>query len=86
MAHFKKKGLCLLRVQRKLISADPQRPAILARVRWTWCHLPDEDVLLFFDMQPIVVKAYGGRRYTSAKRLVLEKQQNPGPLLSVPPI
>ena len=75
MAHLKKRGLCLRRVQRKLISADPQRPAILARIRWTWCHLPDEGVLLFFDVQPIVVKAYGGRRYTSAKRLVLEKQQ-----------
>lgn len=75
MAHPKKRGLCLRRVRRKLISADPQRPAILARIRWTWRHLPDEGVLLFFDVQPITVKAYGGRRYTSAKRLVLEKRQ-----------
>jgi hypothetical protein len=31
--------------------------------------------LLFFDVQPIAVKAYGGRRYTSAKRLVLGRAQ-----------
>lgn len=31
--------------------------------------------MLFFDVQPIAVKAYGGRRYSSAKRLVLEKYQ-----------
>ena len=29
--------------------------------------------MVFFDVQPIAVKAYGGRRYTSAKRLVLER-------------
>ena len=32
-------------------------------------------MLLFFDEQPIAVKAYGGRRYTSAKRLILERAQ-----------
>jgi len=32
-------------------------------------------VLVFFDVQPITVKAYGGRRYTSARRLVLPRQQ-----------
>jgi hypothetical protein len=32
-------------------------------------------VLLFFDVQPITVKAYGGRRYTSAPRLVLPAAQ-----------
>ena len=32
-------------------------------------------MLLFFDEQPIAVKAYGGRRYTSAKRLILERKQ-----------
>ena len=32
-------------------------------------------MLLFFDEQPIAVKAYGGRRYTSSKRLVLERAQ-----------
>jgi transposase len=32
-------------------------------------------VLLFFDVQPIPVKAYGGSRFTSARRLVLEKAQ-----------
>lgn len=31
--------------------------------------------MVFFDVQPIAVKAYGGRRYTSAKRLVLERYQ-----------
>jgi transposase len=31
--------------------------------------------MLFFDSQPIAVKAYGGRRYTSAQRLVLEQRQ-----------
>jgi transposase len=31
--------------------------------------------MVFFDVQPIAVKAYGGRRYTSAKRLVLAKHQ-----------
>lgn len=32
-------------------------------------------MLLFFDEQPIAVKAYGGRRYTGAKRLILERAQ-----------
>jgi len=31
--------------------------------------------MIFFDIKPIAVKAYGGRRYTSAKRLVLERYQ-----------
>lgn len=31
--------------------------------------------MLFFDIKPIAVKAYGGCRYTSAKRLVLERYQ-----------
>lgn len=34
--------------------------------------------MVFFDVQPIAVKAYGGRRYTSAKRLVLERYQKTG--------
>jgi transposase len=62
-------------VERKLVSHDPRRRAILARIRWVWHHLPRRGVLLFFDVQPIPVKAYGGRRVTSAKRLVLEKAQ-----------
>ena len=61
------------RVERKLISHDPRRLAILARIRLVWRHLPRNGVLLFFDVQPIPVKAYGGRRFTSAKRLVLER-------------
>lgn len=32
-------------------------------------------MLLFFDVQPITVKAYGGRRYSSAARLVLPAAQ-----------
>jgi transposase len=63
------------RVERKLISHDPRRCAILARIRYLWRHLPRNGVLLFFDVQPIAVKAYGGRRLTSAKRLVLERAQ-----------
>jgi transposase len=31
--------------------------------------------LLFFDVKPVTVKAYGGRRYTSARRLVLASHQ-----------
>lgn len=62
-------------MQRKFLSHDPHRPAILARIRRVWKHLPRRGVLLFFDVQPISVKAYGGRRYTSAPRLVLEKKQ-----------
>lgn len=63
------------RVQRKLVSQDPQRPAILARLRWIFRHLPTGGRLLFFDVKPIAVKAYGGKRYTSAKRLVLARNQ-----------
>jgi hypothetical protein len=32
-------------------------------------------VLLFFDIKPITVKAYGGRRFSSAKKLVLPRYQ-----------
>lgn len=31
--------------------------------------------MVFFDTKPIAVKAYGGRRYTSAKKLVLPRRQ-----------
>lgn len=71
-----KGGLSFRRVQRKLISSDPQRPAILGRIRLIWRHLPHQGVLIFLDVQPITVTAYGGRRYTAAKRLVLPRQQN----------
>jgi len=37
--------------------------------------LPAAGRLLFFDVKPIAVKAYGGRRYTAAKRLVLSRAQ-----------
>jgi hypothetical protein len=62
-------------VQRKLVSADPQRLAILSRIRGVWNHLPTNGVLLFFDVKPVFVKAYGGRRYTKQLRLVLPKRQ-----------
>ncbi len=32
-------------------------------------------MLVFFDVKPIAVKAYGGRRFSSAPRLVLERYQ-----------
>ena len=62
------------RVERKLISQDPQRPVILARIRWVFQHLPPNGVLVFFDVKPVTVKAYGGRRW-SGHRLVLRKYQ-----------
>lgn len=62
-------------MQRKLLSPDPQRPAILARLGWIFRHLPSGGHLLFFDVKPMAVKAYGGRRYTSAKRLMLLRNQ-----------
>jgi transposase len=37
--------------------------------------LPPGGRLLFFDVKPIAVKAYGGRRYTSTQRLVLARDQ-----------
>jgi len=70
-----KGGIRFRRVQRKLISHDPQRRAILARIRQVFKHLPPNGVLLSFDVKPIAVKAYGGRRFTSAKQLVLERYQ-----------
>lgn len=63
------------RVRRKLISQDPQRRAILRQIKYVFTHLPPDGVLLFFDVQPIAVKAYGGRRFSSAKRLVLDRRQ-----------
>jgi transposase len=62
-------------VQRELRSRDPRRPAILARIRGIWRHLPPRGVLLFFDVQPIAVKTYGARRYTSARRLAVGARQ-----------
>lgn len=68
-------GIRFQRVRRKLISHDPQRRAILSRIRRVFKHLPADGVLLFFDIKPVTVKAYGGRRFSSAKRLVLERYQ-----------
>ena len=71
----RKRGLYFRRVQRKLLSQDPRRRAILARLRLLWQRLPRAGVLVFFDVKPVAVKAYGGRRYTSARRLVLARAQ-----------
>ncbi len=49
--------------------------AILARIRAIWRHLPRGAHLLFFDVKPVTVKAYGGSRYTSEERLVLGRPQ-----------
>ena len=61
-AGAQKRGLRLRRVQRKLLSQDPQRRAILSRLRVIWRHRPKQGILLFFDVKVIAVKAYGGRR------------------------
>jgi hypothetical protein len=74
-ASAQKRGLRLRRVKRKLLSQDPQRRAILSRLRVIWRHRPKQGILLFFDVKVIAVKAYGGRRYTAAKQLVLAQQQ-----------
>ncbi len=48
---------------------------ILHRLRAWWHHRPRRAILAFFDVQPITVKAYGGRRYTREKQLVLARNQ-----------
>ena len=63
------------RIKRKLLSHDPQRLAILSRLRALVQRLVRNGTFLFFDVKPIAVKAYGGRRYSSARRLVLERRQ-----------
>ena len=70
-----KRGYTLRRVRRKLFSTDPNRHLILHRLRTWWHNRPRGAILAFFDVQPITVKAYGGRRYTRAKRLVLRRNQ-----------
>jgi transposase len=65
----------LRRVRRKLLSSDPQRRAILRRLKGLWRHRRRGELLAFFDVQPITVKAYGGRRYTHEKQLILAAKQ-----------
>jgi hypothetical protein len=48
---------------------------ILHRLQTWWQHRPRRAIFTLFDVPTITVKAYGGRCYTSAKRLVL--QRNP---------
>jgi transposase len=62
-------------VRRKLLSTDPQRPAILRRLKGLWRHRRRGSLLAFFDVQPITVKAYGGRRYSREKELILQAKQ-----------
>lgn len=47
----------------------------MSRLRALVRRLPPNGALLFFDIQPIAVKAYGGRHYSPAERLVLERRQ-----------
>ncbi len=70
-----KGGYRLRHVRRKLVCTDPNRPVILYRLRTWWRHRPRRALLAFFDVQPITVKAYGGRRSTRAQRLVLAQNQ-----------
>lgn len=73
--HQASRGARLRCGERKLVRHDPRRHAILACIRRSWRHVPRRGVLLFFDVQPIPVKADGGRRLTAARRLMLEKAQ-----------
>ena len=54
---------------------DPQRRAILRRLKGFWQHRRRGSLLAFFDVQPITVKAYGGRRYTREAQLILSAKQ-----------
>jgi hypothetical protein len=63
-------------VRRKLLSNDPQRRAILRRLKGLWRHRRRGSLLAFFDVQPITVKAYGGRRYTREAQLILQSKQS----------
>jgi transposase len=62
-------------VCRKLLSNDPQRGAILRRLKGLWRTRRHGSLLAFFDVQPITVKAYGGRRYTREAQLILQAKQ-----------
>lgn len=44
-------------------------------MRACWRHRPRGGVLLFFDVPPITVQAYGGRRSTRERRLLLPRAQ-----------
>lgn len=57
------------------MSADPQRESILRRLKGLWQHRQRGSLLAFFDVKPVTVKAYGGRRWTSENQLILESKQ-----------
>jgi hypothetical protein len=75
VAVTQKRGIRFRRIQRKVVSTDPQRQAILSRLRVTLRHLPQNGVLLFFDVKLVAVKRYGGYRWTREARPVLPRQQ-----------
>jgi hypothetical protein len=68
-------GIVFRRVKRKIISADPQRQAILSRLRAVYRHLPRNGALIFFGVKPVAIKAYGGYCWTRDKRPVLARKQ-----------
>lgn len=47
----------------------------MSHIRAIWRRLSHDGHFVFFDVQPIAVKAYGGRRYTTELRPVLESKQ-----------
>ena len=71
-----KNDLHLRRIKRKVYTEDPRRKAILARIAWAIRHLPPGAVVLFMDEKgPITVKRYGGFIWTTAKRVIMHKNQ-----------
>jgi transposase len=66
----------LRRIKRKVYTEDPHRQVILARIAWAIRHLPPGAVVLFMDEKgPITVKRYGGSVWTTAKRVIMHKNQ-----------
>ena len=81
-------GYCLRRVRRKLFTTDPSRRVILQCLPTWWHHRRRGAILADFDVQPITVKASGGRRRpTLHYRETLgaaAPSEDPGPVLLVP--
>jgi transposase len=66
----------LRRIKRKVLTNDPHRKAILARISWAIRQLPRGAEVLFMDEKgPITIKRYGGSVWTTAKQVVLPKYQ-----------
>ena len=47
----------------------------MRRIRGIWHYLPANGVMLFFDVKPVYIKAYGGHLWTDKERVILPKQQ-----------